>query len=163
MQYQKIGVSDRANSRIEYYKVDGEGSFDFDHTVDMRPLQGAGTLPCNIRTYPEQDLRSIIPDLAGPVQILDKENKVISVVNVSGLMNDKVQEGTKHPHDAMFLPNGDFIVAAWLPGRVTYWKKLPAEPVVVKLRCTFHVLGATFIDFASNLAFWCENFFPQAP
>lgn len=130
-QYQKIGVSDRANSRIEYFKVDGEGSFDYDHTVDMRPSQGAGTLPCNIRTYPEQEFRSIIPDLAGPVQILNKDKEVISVVNVSGLLNDKVEEGTKHPHDAMFLPNGDFIVAAWLPGRVTYWKKLPAEPVVV--------------------------------
>jgi len=126
-----IAVSDRANSRIEYYKVDGKGSFDYDHTVDLRPSQGAGTLPCNTRTYPEQELRSIIPDLSGPVQILDKDNKVISVVNVSGLLNDKVQEGTKHPHDAMFLPNGDFVVAAWLPGRVTYWKKLPAEPIVV--------------------------------
>lgn len=125
----RIGVSDRANSRIEYYKVDGEGSFDFDHTVDMRPSQGAGTLPCSIRTYPEHGGRSIIADLAGPVQILDNNKNVISVVNVSGLLGE--QEGTKHPHDAMFLANGDFIVAAWAPGRVTYWKKLPAETIVV--------------------------------
>ena len=29
-----------------------------------------------------------------------------------------------HPHDAIFLPNGDMVVATWNPGRLSYWKKL---------------------------------------
>merc|ERR1712113_177178 len=127
---QMIGISDRANSRIEYFQVDPNSldTFEWKSTVDLRPSQGAGTLPCNIRTYPEHDWRSIVPDLAGPVLILDKNDKVISVVNVSQLLRE---EGTKHPHDAMFLPNGDMVIAAWAPGRVTYWKKLPSKPIVV--------------------------------
>jgi len=127
-----VGVSDRANSRIEYFEVDAHSpdKFEWKSTVDMRPSMGAGTLPCNIRTYPEHAWRSLVPDLAGPVSILDKDDNVISVVDVAGLLS-QVKEGTHHPHDAMFLPNGDMVVAAWNPGRLTYWKKLPVEPVVV--------------------------------
>eukprot|EP00931_Biecheleriopsis_adriatica_P049800 TRINITY_DN28818_c0_g1_i1.p1 TRINITY_DN28818_c0_g1~~TRINITY_DN28818_c0_g1_i1.p1 ORF type:complete len:362 (-),score=46.83 TRINITY_DN28818_c0_g1_i1:367-1380(-) len=126
-----IGVSDRANSRIEYFEVDPESpnKFEYKTTFDLRPSQGDGTLPCNIRIYPEQESRAIIPDLAGPVQVLDRHDNVISVVDVSGLLGET--EGTKHPHDAIFLPNGDMVVAAWNPGRLTYWRRLPAELVVV--------------------------------
>jgi len=128
--YDLIGVSDRANSRLEYYEIDPKSpdKFEYKSTIDLRPSLGAGTLPCNIRIYPEQEGRAIVPDLAGPVAVLDKNDKVISVVNVSELLKT---EGTKHPHDAIFLPNGDMVVGAWAPGRVTYWKKLPAQSVVV--------------------------------
>ena len=37
---------------------------------------GAGTLPCNLRPYPEQDGRAIVPDLVGPVAALDKGDEV---------------------------------------------------------------------------------------
>lgn len=77
--------------------------------------------PCNIRMYPEQDGVAIVPDLAGPVAILDSNNEVVSVVNVSVLLADL---DFKHPHDAIILPNGDFVVATWAPGRVGYWKRL---------------------------------------
>ena len=33
-------------------------------------------------------------------------------------------KGFKHPHDAIFLPNGDFVVATWSPGRIGYFRKL---------------------------------------
>merc|ERR1712194_856718 len=127
---QQIGVSDRANSRIEYYEIDPKSpdKFEYKSTVDLRPSLGAGTLPCNIRIYPEQEGRAIVPDLSGPVAVLDKDDKVISVVNVSVLL---AEEGTKHPHDAIFLANGDMVVGAWAPGRISYWKKLAAEPIVV--------------------------------
>ncbi len=46
----------------------------------------AGTLPCNIRMYPALDGRAIVPDLSGPVAVLDATNTVISVVNVSVLL-----------------------------------------------------------------------------
>ena len=33
--------------------------------------------------------------------------------------------GSKHPHDAIFLKNGDIAVVCWAPGTITYWKHLP--------------------------------------
>jgi hypothetical protein len=74
--------------------------------------------------YPEQEGRAVVPDLAGPVAILDNTNTVISVVNVSVLL---AAEQHKHPHDAILLPNGDIVVATWAPGRVSYWKHLSSE------------------------------------
>ena len=94
---------------------------------------GAGTLPCNIRMYPEQEGRAIVPDLAGPVAVLDAQNEVVSVVNVSVLL---AAQQHKHPHDAIFLPNGDMVVATWAPGRVSYWKLLPAEEDSQDKSCT---------------------------
>jgi len=119
----KIAVSDRANSRIEYFDfdVDSPDRFEYSHTVDLKPSMGDGTLPCNLRMYPQQEGRAISPDLAGPVAVLDAANSVISVVNVSVLL---AATQHKHPHDAVFLPNGDMVVATWNPGRVSYWKKL---------------------------------------
>jgi len=118
-----IAVSDRANSRFEYFEYDRKSPnmFKYVRTDDMLPQMGKGTLPCNLRMYPEQDGRRISPDLAGPVAVLDKTNTVISVVNVSVLL---AAEQHKHPHDAIFLPNGDMVVATWAPGRISYWKKL---------------------------------------
>jgi len=119
----KIAVSDRANSRIEYFDFDPDSPdvFAWSSTVDMRPTMGAGTLPCNVRIYPNHEGRAIMPDLAGPVAVLDASNTVVSVVNVSVLL---AAEQHKHPHDAIFLPNGDMVVATWAPGRVSYWKRL---------------------------------------
>ena len=121
-----IIVSDRANSRFEFFKYDpaSPATFEYKKTVDFLPMMGKGTLPCNIRMYPEQEGRAIVADLAGPVAVMDASNTVISVVNVSVLL---AAEQHKHPHDAMFLPNGDMVVATWAPGRISYWKKLPAQ------------------------------------
>jgi len=118
-----VVVSDRANSRFQMCEVDSKngGKFDCKSSVDMTPYLGKGTLPCNLRMYPEQEGRAITADLAGPVGVLDKANTVISVVNVSVLL---AAEQHKHPHDAMFLPNGDMVVATWAPGRISYWKLL---------------------------------------
>jgi hypothetical protein len=196
----------------------------------MTPGLGPDTLPCNIRMYPEQEGRAIVPDLQGPVGVLNSDNEVrlhacpapdacvhvdcrphahmscperppppphthahtlslhaqtaqvstylssanscaiflpthplthscaihpptqapthsslcyfrtqpthsltlvqvISVVNVSVLL---AAEQHKHPHDAIFLPNGDMVVATWAPGRVSYWKLLPTEDDVTQ-------------------------------
>ena len=47
----KIAVSDRANSRFEYFDfdMDSPDRFEYSHTVDQKPSMGAGTLPCNLR------------------------------------------------------------------------------------------------------------------
>jgi hypothetical protein len=129
--FQQIGVSDRANNRLEYYEIDpaSPDKFEYKRTVDLSTTGlGPKTLPCNIRIYPELEGRAIVPDLAGPVAVLDKDDNVVSIVKVSELL---AEEGTKHPHDAIFLPNGDMVVGAWNPGRISYWKKLPTEAVVV--------------------------------
>jgi len=119
----KIAVSDRANSRFQYFDYDplSPDKFEYSHTVDMLNQMGKGTLPCNLRINPELQAIAISPDLAGPVAVLDSTDTVVSVVNVSVLL---AAEQHKHPHDAIFLPNGDMVVATWAPGRVSYWKKL---------------------------------------
>ena len=38
-----------------------------------------------------------------------------------------------HPHDAIFLANGDMVVATWAPGRISYWKLLPAVDEVADM------------------------------
>jgi hypothetical protein len=123
----QIVVSDRANSRFEYFNYDPATPNKFEYagrTKNLIPEMGPKTLPCNIRFYPKQDNRAIVPDLSGPVAVLDKDNTVISVVNVSVLLKDLQH---LHPHDAIFLPNGDMVVATWAPGRISYWKHLPNE------------------------------------
>merc|ERR1712166_1667300 len=121
-----IIVSDRANSRFEFFKYDPAGyeTFDWYETVNLAAMMGPQTLPCNIRMYPDQAGRAIVPDLAGPVAVMDASNTVISVVNVSVLL---AEQQHKHPHDAIFLPNGDMVVATWAPGRISYWKLLPTD------------------------------------
>lgn len=46
-----IIVSDRANSRLEFFSYDPTSidKFDYYKTVDLRPSMGEGTLPCNVR------------------------------------------------------------------------------------------------------------------
>ena len=127
-----IVVSDRRNMRFEFYHYDPASykTFKWYKSVDMQPSLGPGTLPCNMRMThgskldPTKDGRSVVPDLNGPVAVLDSNHTVLSVVNVSVLL---AAEQHKHPHDAIFLANGDIVVATWAPGRVSYWKKLPVE------------------------------------
>ena len=106
--------SPTAPTALEYFDYDKHDpdKFDYAFTVDMQPSMGAGTLPCNLRMT-GQEGRAISPDLAGPVAVLDAPNTVISVVNVSGLL---AADHHDHPHDAIFLPNGDMVVATWNPG-----------------------------------------------
>ena len=119
----KIAVSDRANSRFEYFDYDPltPDKFEYSHTVDMRPVMGPASLPCNLRMYPELQAIAVSPDLSGPVAILDASNVVVSVVNVSVLL---AAEKHLHPHDAILLPNGDLVVATWNPGRISYWQRI---------------------------------------
>ena len=127
-----IVVSDRRNMRFEFFHYDPKSveTFDWYHSVDMSSSLGPDTLPCNMRMThgakfdPSHEGRSIVPDLNGPVAVLDASHRVISVVNVSVLL---AAEQHKHPHDAIFLKNGDMVVATWAPGRVSYWKHLPTD------------------------------------
>jgi hypothetical protein len=103
-------TADRGNKRLEYFTLSG-----FYHSsVQAKEI----TAPCNADIWGDYVL---VPDLDGPVVILDKENKVVSVVEVGKLLGE---HGFRHPHDAIWLANGDIVVCTWNPGRLGYWKRL---------------------------------------
>ncbi len=103
-------TADRGNKRLEYFTLAG-----FYHsTIEAKEI----TAPCNA------DIRGdhvLVPDLNGPLVILDKDNQVVSVIEVGKLMG---AHGFRHPHDAVWLANGDIAVCTWNPGRLGYWRKL---------------------------------------
>lgn len=104
-------IADRGNKRLEYYSVNGL----YQSTVAVPELKA----PCNVDV---QGDFALVPDLEGPVVILDKDNKAVSVIEVRKLLGS---EGFKHPHDAIWLANGDIVVCTWNPGRLGYWRKIP--------------------------------------
>lgn len=103
-------VSDRGNKRLEYFSLNGV----YQSTVEAPEI----TAPCNADVWGEFVL---VPNLDGPLAILDKENKAASVIEVGKLLG---AYGFQHPHDAIFLENGDIVVCTWNPGRLGYWKRL---------------------------------------
>ena len=105
-------VADRGNKRLEYFTLNG-----LYHSTIAAPEI---TAPCNADIWGDYVL---VPDLDGPLTILDKDNKVISQIQVGKLLG---AQGFLHPHDAIWLPNGDIVVCTWNPGRLGYWKRLPA-------------------------------------
>jgi hypothetical protein len=104
-------VADRGNQRLEYYTTNGI----YHSTVQVPEL----TAPCNADVQGDYVL---VPDLNGPVVILDGENRTLQIVELSKLLGDR---GFKHPHDAIWLANGDFVVCTWNPGRLAYFRRLP--------------------------------------
>jgi hypothetical protein len=127
-------VSDRSNNRLVYVTANG----DFIKAVSMAPL------PCNVDTSftdPKDGRVAVIPSLGredktytnGSVVIWDAEFRhVLSTIEVARLLGEK---GHQHPHDAIFLPNGDLVVCCWsgpsnpgqgpARGTTSYWQRLP--------------------------------------
>ncbi len=104
-------AADRGNKRLEYSTLNGL----YHSTVESPQI----TTPCNADVWGNYVL---VPNLDGPVLVLDQENKVISVIEVGKLLGT---QGFKHPHDAIWLANGDIVVCTWNPGRLGYWRRLP--------------------------------------
>ena len=115
-----LAVADRANRRIQYFSLDGK-HVRFDST-GMR-------LPCHFSIQKELML---VPDLESVVTVLDDKNQPIvqlgdgKPTNLRGKLRSEFIPGKFiHPHDAMFLRNGDILVAEWVPqGRVTLLRRL---------------------------------------
>jgi hypothetical protein len=103
-------TADRGNKRLEYFTLNGL----YHSTVEAKEL----TAPCNADIQGDYVL---VPDLNGPVAVLDKDNQVISVIEVGKLLGEF---GFKHPHDAIWLANGDVAVCTWNPGRLGYWRRI---------------------------------------
>ncbi|MDX1931797.1 MAG: hypothetical protein SFU56_04255 [Capsulimonadales bacterium] len=115
-----LAVADRGNRRIQYFDLDGK--FVKYVTEGMRQ-------PCHFDT--RGDLM-LIPDLDSVITLVDKNNKVVIQLGDGFPSNlrdrpraDFVPGKFVHPHDAIFLRNGDILVAEWVPiGRITLLKKV---------------------------------------
>lgn len=118
----QLVVSDRENHRHQWFDFDplNPGKFVFSHAANTT-TSGPSSRPCNMR-FKHGNGYSIVPDLVGPVGILDERNNLVSTIHVGKLLGHL---GHLHPHDALFLENGDIVVATWNPGRISYWKHLP--------------------------------------
>lgn len=117
-----LAVADRGNRRIQYLSLDGK------HlgfvTTGMR-------MPCDMKVRGD---RLLVPDLESVVTILDGANAPVAQLcdgnptNLRGASRDQFIAGKfVHPHDAIWLANGDILVAEWVPiGRVTLLRSVPA-------------------------------------
>lgn len=122
-------VSDRSNARLQYVELNGSHRSTVDMSVGSRAGVG-GHQPDNVdlrgspSTSGKRDL--LIPSLDGTVSVLAGDlMDVLSVMDVGKLLGP----ACPHPHDAIFLDNGDMVLCCWNPGHLSYWEKLPAEDV----------------------------------
>jgi hypothetical protein len=105
--------------RIQYFTLDGK------HLSFSR--EGMRQ-PCHF------DIRGdlmLVPDLNSVVTILDQDNRVVTQLGDgdpsplrSHPKTDFIPGKFIHPHDAIFLQNGDILVAEWVPiGRIALLRK----------------------------------------
>ena len=124
-------VSDRSNNRFVWVLPDGT-------FVKEKSVLDAAPLPCNIDIEPKTGT-AIVPSLGlaysnltrGRVSIFSKNHELLSTVEVAELIGDL---GHQHPHDAIWLPSGDFILCCWsgpnnpgqgpARGTISYWQRL---------------------------------------
>jgi len=120
----RLAVADRSNRRIQYFSLEGK------HlgfvTAGMRE-------PCHFKTRGELLL---VPDLTSVVTLLDRENTVVAHLGdgaVDGGRSPLRARAREEfidgrficPHDAIFLHNGDILVAEWVEvGRVTRLRRV---------------------------------------
>jgi hypothetical protein len=104
-------VADRGNKRLEYFTLKGL----YQSTIQVPQI----TAPCNADFWGDY---ALVADLNGPLVILDRSDAVVSVIEVGKLLG---VQGFLHPHDAIWLANGDLVVCTWNPGRLGYWRRLP--------------------------------------
>lgn len=133
-------ISDRTNERLVWITPEGK------YVGSMPTSQPAGmSLPCNVDVHTDFKAGqvAVVPSLGmsysnlnnGSVAIYDQNNSILSVIEVAANIG---YLGHQHPHDAMFMPNGDVVVCCWsgppnspeqgaAEGTISYWKRLPAS------------------------------------
>lgn len=132
----KIVVSDRSNHRLVWIEDNGT-------VIKTLNVTTEEPLPCNAQTSSGTALGGdflVVPGLGvdhadpgpylnGSVSIYDRDNKLLSNIEVAKYLGVGVL-GHTHPHDAIFLNNGDIAVALWKGhepgsfGGIEYWKLL---------------------------------------
>eukprot|EP00051_Salpingoeca_urceolata_P028490 m.487151 g.487151 ORF g.487151 m.487151 type:complete len:364 (+) comp24823_c0_seq1:118-1209(+) len=135
----QLVVSDRSNHRLCW--IDDKGTL-----IKTLNLTDEVPLPCNAQTSSGTSLGGdylIVPGLGldkadpgpwlnGSVGIYDVDNKMVSNIEVARFLGIGVL-GHTHPHDAIFLKNGDIAVAVWKGheagsvGGLEYWTHLPEQ------------------------------------
>lgn len=131
-------VSDRSNSRLVWFTA--EGKF-------IKTVPTVHPLPCNVDVHDDAlaGLVAVVPSLGhsyssltnGSVEIYDGNSALLSTIEVAGLIG---YLGHQHPHDAIFLPNGDVVVCCWggpanpgqgpAKGTISYWRREPQSCTV---------------------------------
>jgi hypothetical protein len=120
-----LAVADRGNRRTQLFSLEG---------AHLRTVKNEVRMPCNFHTKGEW---SVCPDLDSQVCILDRDYKVVAQLGDGQAENGEVGSRRSQaraqftpgkfitPHDAIFLHNGDILVAEWLPiGRITLLRKV---------------------------------------
>ena len=135
-----FAISDRSNHRLVW--VTASGHF----VAEALTASPAGmSLPCNVDVRADEAVGDValVPSLGlsynnlnnGSVAIYDEGHTVLSVIEVAATVGHL---GHQHPHDAIFLPNGDVVIACWsgpsngpeqgpAKGTIGYWQRLPAR------------------------------------
>jgi hypothetical protein len=120
-------VADRGNRRIQTFTLDGEHLQTIKDEAHLR-------MPCHFHVQGEW---MVCPDLDSQVVILDRNYKVVVQLGDGQATNGQVgsRRGQSRsqftpgqfitPHDAIFLRNGDILIAEWLPiGRITLLRRV---------------------------------------
>jgi hypothetical protein len=120
-------VADRGNRRIQTFTLDGKHLQTIKDEAHLR-------MPCHFHVQGEW---MVCPDLDSQVVILDRNYKVVVQLGDGQAANGPVgsRRGQPRsqftpgqfitPHDAIFLANGDILVAEWLPiGRITLLRQV---------------------------------------
>lgn len=110
-----LAVADRGNRRIQYLSLDG---------THLGFVTGGMRMPCDMKVRGD---RMLVPDLESVVTILGPGNTPVAQLcdghpsSLRGAPREQFIPGKFiHPHDAIWLANGDILVAEWVPiGRVT--------------------------------------------
>lgn len=106
----EILVSDREKFRLVYFDTKG--------TLTRILSQQGVSQVCNTDVLED---RLLVTNLDGTVAYLNKQNKLIDTIELNKVLGS---QGHKHPHDAIFMSNGDIVIGTWNPGRLSYWKKI---------------------------------------
>ena len=122
-----VVVADRSHQRVQVFSLDGKHLRTVKDTEKLR-------LPCHFDV--KGDLM-LCPDLDSQVCLMDRDWRVIAQLGDGKANNGRYGSRRSQrrdqftpgeficPHDAIFLHNGDILVAEWLPiGRLTLLRKL---------------------------------------
>lgn len=124
----RLLVADRANSRLQYFTMDGKHISFIQGKID----DGIVRAPCH---FHEQKGDILIPDLRGRITILDKDDKLVAELfdnedakkrAVNSVPKAQWVDGQFIcPHGAMWDSKGNIIVCEWVkPGRITKLRRV---------------------------------------
>jgi len=129
-------ISDRTNNRLVW--VTATGKF---LKAEVTSAVPGMSLPCNVDVHEDKQAGnvSITPSLGksynnlteGSAAIYASNGTVLSIIEVAKHIGHL---GHQHPHDAIFLPNGDIVICCWsgpgtpgmgpAKGTISYWRRM---------------------------------------